>query len=187
MIATILSILGSSTVGSLMGGLLGIWNKKNDLEVKRLDNDLERDRWKHELESKRADLEIVRAEAQGSKEVAIIEGEATVGAAQFAAIAQVNQADRITADEITAAGKWGFMLVLNRALTTFVRPSLTYIVGMTAVVVNCIVIHYFLTISFSGLPVDEQLNVGLQAFAWITGQASAMFTYWFVARGTSVK
>ncbi len=185
MIAAILSILGSSTIGSLVGGLLGIWNKKNDLELKKLDNEQERARWGHELESKRADLEIVRAEAQGNKEVAIIEGEATISAAQMAAIGQVNQADRITADEIAAAGKWGFLLVLNRALTTFVRPSLTYIVGMTAVVANCIVIRYFLTLSFAELPPADQLDVGLQAFAWITGQASAMFTYWFVARGSS--
>jgi hypothetical protein len=105
----------------------------------------------------------------------------------MAAIAQVNQADRISADEMTAAGKWGFLLVINRALTTFVRPSLTYIVGMTAVVVNCIVISKFTDTSFSSLSPADQLSVGLQAFAWITGQASAMFTYWFVARGTSSK
>jgi hypothetical protein len=187
MMTAILSFLGSSTVGSLVGGLLGIWNKKNDLELKKLDHEQERARWSHELDSKKADLEIVRAEAQGSKEVAIIEGEAAIGAARMAAIAKVNQADRITAEEITAAGKWGFLLVLNRALTTFVRPSLTYLVGMTAVIVNCIVIHYFLTISYAEIPADKQLEVGLQAFAWITGQASAMFTYWFVARGCSVK
>jgi len=30
----------------------------------------------------------------------------------------------------------------------------------------------------------QQFEMGMQAFAWITGQASAALGYWFVSRGT---
>ena len=33
------------------------------------------------------------------------------------------------------------------------------------------------------LPTTMQFEAAMQAFAWITGQASAVLGYWFVSRG----
>jgi hypothetical protein len=182
MITAIISLLGSSAVGSIIGGIFAFLNRKADAEAKKLELEHERARWTHDLAVRDKDLEIAKAEAQGKKEVAIIEGEALVGAAQLKAIAEVQVAERVTAEEITAAGKWGFLLVWVSVFTKSIRPVLTLALAAAALYLNWIVIAK-LTANWETMSAAQQYDAGMQAFAWVTAQASMAFGYWFVSRG----
>lgn len=182
MISAILSLLGSSAVGSIIGGIFAFLNRKADIEAKKLEQAHEQARWSHDANMRDKDLAIAQAEAQGKKEVAIIEGEAMVGAAQLKAIADVQVAERITAEEITAAGKLGWLFVLTSVFTKLIRPVLTVAVGAASLYLNWIVIGH-LTEGWASMDKAQQMEVGMQAFSWVTAQASMMFGYWFVSRG----
>lgn len=184
MISAILSLLGSSAVGSILGGIFALLNRKTDLEAKRLELDHERSKWTHELAVQDKQLEYARAEAQGRKDVAIVEGEATVEAARMAAIAAAQAGDRITADELNAAGKWKWLLVFASTLNRLVRPIATALLAGTAIYVNLLLVWKLADV-WTTLTPSQQFDAAMQAFAWITGQAGAVLGYWFVSRGTS--
>lgn len=184
MIAALIALLGSSTVGSLVGGIFAFLNRKVDVDMRKLELEHEVAKWGFDLQKRAADLEIVKAEAQGRKEVAIVEGESTVEAARFDAIGKAQEADKITADEIKAAGTWGWLLVLASALRGFIRPVITIVLVGAAVYLNWVLIGR-LTEGWATLTPAQQFEAGMQAFAWVTGQASAVLAYWFVSRGSS--
>lgn len=183
MIAALLSLLGSSAVGSIIGGVLAFMNKRTDLDAKRMDLEHEAKRWEHDLVLRDKDLEYAKVEAQGKMDVAVVEGDATVDAARFAAIAASQQADKISADEINAAGKYKWMLVLGSAMRAWIRPLATVLLVGAAVYLNGLLLNK-LTEGWDQLSMDQRYEAAMQAFAWITGQASAVLSYWFVSRGT---
>ena len=183
MITAILSILGSSAFGSILGGIFAFLNKKTDLEAKRIDNTQEVSRWAHELATKDKDLEYAKVEAQGRKEVAIVEGDASAEVARFAAIGQSFESDKLDAETLKQAGKWKVWLVFGKALQTWIRPVLTVVLTCAAIYLNMLLIGKLVDV-WPTLDKAQQFEMGMQAFAWITGQASAALGYWFVSRGT---
>lgn len=184
MISAILSVLGSSAVGSILGGVFAYLNRKTDLQVKRMELDHEQARWQHDLAVKDKDLEMVKAEAQGRREVAVVEAEGSIESARFAAIAATQQADTIGADEMRAAGKWRGLLVFASFFTRLIRPMATVILAGAAIYLNGLLIGKLIEV-WPTLSSAQQYDAAMQAFAWITGQAGAALGYWFVARGSS--
>lgn len=186
MIAALLSLLGSSAVGSLIGGVFAFLNRKTDIEVKRIELAHETDRWAHDLKVRESDLAIAKEEAKAKLDVAIVEADVAIDTARMAAIAQVAQAEKITAEDIKAAGRWGWLLVWVNAFNKLIRPLLTVALAAAALYLNWLVIDRMVT-TWPTMPPDKQFEIGMQAFAWVTAQASMAFGYWFVSRGTSGK
>jgi hypothetical protein len=182
MIAALLSILGSSAVGSILGGIFAFLNKKSDLDSKRMDLDHEKAKWAHDLAVKDKDLEYVRVEAQGRKDVAIVEGDYSAEVARMQAIGIAQQADQITADEIRAAGTWGWMLVIGAAFKSWIRPLTTVVLTTAAIYINWLLIDK-LAGNWALMSQAQQYDASMQAFAWVTGQAAACLSYWFISRG----
>lgn len=180
----LLTLLGSSAIGSLIGGVMAFLNKKTDIDIKRMDLDHEKSRWAHDLMIRDKDLEYAKLEAQGRKDVAIIEGESAMESARFNAIAASHAADTISADELDAAGKLKWMLVLGSAMRAWIRPVLTMFLAGTAIYLNLVLLGK-LTETWPSLTPEKQYDMSIQAFAWITGQAAACISYWFVSRGSS--
>lgn len=184
MISAILSLLGSSAVGSILGGVFAWLNRKTDLEARRLEFEHERSKWTHDLAVRDKDLAIAQAESKGRLDVAVVEGDATVEAARMSAIAAAQAADRVTAEELKAAGGMRWLLVLASALNKFVRPVATVVLAGAAIMLNMALIDK-LTAGWATLTPTQQYDAAMQAFAWMTGQAAAVLGYWFVARGSS--
>ena len=180
----ILSILGSGAVGSIIGGVFAYLNRKEAREVKRLENEHEQKRWAHNLQEREADLKIVQAEAAGRFEVAQVESDGMIESARFVAMAEANKADNVGADEIAAAGRLGFLFVLVSAFAKTVRPLMTVALVGAALYVNWLLIERLAT-GWTLLGASEQYSSSMQAFAWVTAQASVVISYWFVARGRS--
>lgn len=184
MIAGLLSLLGSSFMGTILGGIFAFLNKKSDLQAKQMDLEHERAKWANDLVMRDKDISYAQIEAQGKLQVAVVEGDATTEAARFATIAASQTADVITADEIKEAGKWGWLLVVGAAMRSWIRPVATVILVGSATYLNWLLIDQ-LTHGWSSMTADRQYEMGVQAFAWITGQASAVLSYWFVSRKAS--
>jgi hypothetical protein len=184
MLSAILSILGSSAFGSILGGVFAFLNRKTDLQAKKLDLEHEARRWGHELAVKDKDLEYAKLEAQGRKEVAIVEGEAAMETSRFQAIAAVQAAETVSAEELKAAGKLRWLLVLGMAFNRWVRPIATVVLAGAAISINLLLVEK-LTEGWPTLTPEQRFDSAMQAFAWLTGQASAALGYWFVARGSS--
>lgn len=178
MISAILALLGSSAVGSLIGGVFAFLNRKVDLEAKRLDHD-------HELGLRKADMELARLEADGKLQVAVVEADGITEAARMAAIGQAHTADALDAKTIRAAGRTGgLLLVLTDVFRRLIRPVITVALVGAAVYLNWMLIER-LGEGWNMLTTDQQFDAAMQAFAWITGQASAVLGYWFVSRGNT--
>lgn len=186
MIAGILSILGSSAVGSLLGGIFAFLNRKADMEMKKLELAHEVARWTQDLQLRDKDIQYAREEAAGKKEVAIVEADGAIETARMQAIATSFEAEKISADELKAAGKWRWLLILTSILNRVIRPLITLLLAGTAIYINMMLVGR-LTDSWSTLTAAQQYDAALQAFSWITGQAAAVLGYWFVSRGTPSK
>lgn len=184
MITAILSLLGSSAFCSMLGGIMALFNRKIDAELKRMEQEHEAKGWTHQLSMRDRDIEHAKVEAAGRRDVAIIEGDTAIEAARFQALAAAQAADRITPDDIKAAGKMGWLLVLAEALSKWVRPVVTVAIGGAAIYVNLLLMEKFVA-SWPAMTPTQQYEMSIQAFAWITGQASAVFGYWFVSRGSN--
>jgi hypothetical protein len=186
MITAILSLLGSSAVGSLIGGMFAYLNRKADLQLKQFELAHEQNRWAHEQELRKTDLEIAKAEADAKVQVAVIETDAAIEGSRMQAIGQSQAGDRVSADEIMAAGKMGWLMVLVSVFNRLIRPVLTVMLACAALYVNWMMIDKLVT-QWPALDANKQFEAGMQAFAWVTAQASVAFSYWFVARGSSGK
>jgi len=183
MFTSLISLLGSSAIGSLVGGIFAFLNRKTDITVKQLELSHEKDKWEYELKVRDSDLAIAREEAKAKQEVAVIEGNAAFDVERMKAIAAVQAAERVTAEEIKAAGKLGWLFVMASVFNKLIRPVLTVILAIAAIYLNWLVIDR-LIFSWPTMSQVQQYEAGMQAFAWVTAQASMAFAYWFVSRGT---
>jgi hypothetical protein len=184
MMGALLAFLGSSASGSLIGGLFALFNRKIDIDAKKLDLAHEVARWGHEVALRDKDIALAQAEAQGRKEVAIIEGDSMVEAARMEAIGQSHAAEKLDASELKAAGKFAPVLVFVSALNKLIRPILTIALAGAAIYINWLFIEAFRTSNVLLSP-EQQLDLYTQAAAWIGGQGAAVISYWFVSRGSS--
>lgn len=177
MLSAILAILGSSTVGSLIGGIFAFLNKKADIEIKKLDQ-------AHELELRKEDRELAKVEAEGRLQVAVAEAEGSIESARMTAIGQAHAADNLDAEMVKSAGSWAWLLILTDAFRRMIRPSLTLLLVGMALYLNWLLVER-LGAGWETLSIDQRYDAAMQAFAWLTGQASAVIGYWFVSRGQS--
>lgn len=186
MIAAILSLLGSSAVGTLLGGIFAFLNRKTDLAMKQIDLSHEKDKWAQDLLVKAADKDYMLAEAGTKKDIAVVETDGAIETARMAAIAAVQATDKIDPEEIKAAGSLGWLLVIADVSTRLVRPVATVILAGTAIYINIQLISK-LQDTWASYTAAQQYDAAMQAFSWITGQAAAVLSFWFVSRGTPSK
>lgn len=177
MLSAILAILGSSTVGSLIGGIFAFLNKKADIEIKKLDQ-------AHELELRKEDRELAKVEAEGRLQVAVAEAEGSIESARMTAIGQAHQADNLDAETVKSAGGWAWLLILTDAFRRLIRPSLTLLLVGMAVYLNWLLVER-LGNDWHSFNQEQRFDATMQGLAWITGQASAAISYWFMSRGQS--
>ena len=164
-------------MGSIIGGVFAFLNRKAEIEVKRIDHS-------HELQLRRADMELARQEAEGKLQVAVVEADGAIETARMVAIGQAQQADALDAAQIKAAGRvGGLLLVLTDVLRRLIRPAAT--VDWWRCTCPELALIERLAESWPSLSPAQQLDAAMQAFAWITGQASMVLGYWFISRGNA--
>lgn len=185
MIALILTFLSSSGFGGILGGVMGYFNRKIDMEQKKLDLAHEKDKWGHELALRQADLEQVKAEAAGRREVAVVEGESSIETARMVAIGLAQASDKLDAAELKEAGWWSWTLVLADACRRFIRPLATALLLGGALYLNWLMVDKVLHADWSAMSIDQRHLLAKQAIEWVCSQASAALAFWFVSRGSA--
>jgi hypothetical protein len=183
-IAFLMSLLTSSALSTSLGALFAWLNRKTDIQVKQLELAHEQARWAHDARMRAQDLAIARIEAEGKERVALIEGDALVDAARMKAIAETNLADQVQTDEIKAAGWWGWAFVLVSVWRKAIRPGVTTVLLLSALVVNGFLLSYFLA-NWRALDLEQRVALGMFSAHWVCDQASACLGYWFLMRGAS--
>jgi len=181
MIEALMAVLGAPSIGGLIGGVFAYMNRKTDLKARELDHQLERDKLAHALAIRGADLEIAKAEAAGRSDVAMIEGDAQVETARFGALAAAHEADKLGADEIKAAGWWGWALVLVESLRRAIRPAATIALTTCALIISVTLV---VELQAAKLDTAQTIDLGKLAMNWVFLQAGACLSYWFVSRPT---
>jgi hypothetical protein len=158
-------------MGTLLGGLFAFLNKRQDAQI-------EMAKLQHDLVIRDKDIELAREEAKGQMFIAA----ETTEAARFAAIGASAEADKLDAETVKQAGGWKFLFVLSDAYRRAMRPAITTALLGAALWANYVVFTR-LGDAWPTLTPQQQLDIVLQAFGWVTGQASACVAYWMVSRG----
>lgn len=180
-------LLGSSALGTLIGGVFAYYNKKAEIEAKKVEMTDRANQRAHELSLRQNDLEQIKAEAAGKREVAIVEGDATVEAARMTAIQAAHSADRISSEEYKEAGWWKWLLVWSTAFRTWIRPLATVALTTASLYLSYLLITRFLDVGWLKLDPKEQLSMSNMALNWVFAQASATLSYWFISRGSNAR
>jgi hypothetical protein len=185
MLEAILPMLASGPVGLLVGGVTAFFKGKQELEARRLELQFQDKKFAHEITLRKSDLEIAQAEAQGKKDVAIVEGDSAVEAARMAAMAQASVSDAVTSDQLKEAGPIGkVFLAFVGGLQKLLRPGLTLYLVILAAGVNGLILAAWPS-TYPTLPPEQKIKVIMDAVSWVTGQASAVLGYWFYQRASA--
>lgn len=88
LILGLVKLIGSAGFGTMFGGIMGLFNRKADLDLKRLEREEAKDRMAHELAMRDKDAAIMAQEWIGRERVAVAEGDAMVEREAFSALAK---------------------------------------------------------------------------------------------------
>lgn len=156
-----LKFLASAAGGAILGGVFGIGNKLIDMYV-------ERGKERHELALRKADLQQMRVEYEGRAAVMTVEPQQSDSA--------LNASYR---HDLEGGGKKA------AAFRGVVRPALTAILTVAAIVMNAYII-LLMHQSWGGLNSQQQFGIIWSAIDWVGFQASTVVSWWFGARGAAV-
>lgn len=170
MISAILSLLGSSAVGTIIGGVFAFLNKKQDAE-------LELAKLQHELVLRDKDIELMKAEQTGVMRVA-----SEFESLEKFAMNKATDYDRLDAETLNRSGKWGSLIIFAESVRRFIRPVATIALLAGALWVNYIILTH-VTANWGDLSNEQKSDIIAQCLGWIFGQSSAIIAYWFVSRG----
>lgn len=172
LIAIIAKLLGSNFMGSALGWIGGWLQRKQDIEVKKLElADADKAR-AHEVNLRRIDIEVMQAEIAGKERIASIEAEGKVEAAQMDAIAK--------GYETQFAGE-GWVASFSRAI----RPVVTlwFVVASSALTIAVILLATRAGVEFTAADWRSWLGYVLE---WTMFQAGLVIGWWFAIRNSQV-
>lgn len=166
----IIKLLGSAGFGTIFGGLMGILNRKVDLQAKRLDMEESTAQRNHELAMRDKDAAIMREEYAAKSKIAQIEGETAIEREAYTALGK--------SYEFAKPAKGGKM----EAFSAFVRPfiSLGYWV-ITSAGSAWILYHAFVVRGITLTP-EQWFELVMYIIAWIAFMGGATIGWWYAMR-----
>ena len=170
MLEVILGIFGSAGFGSIAGLVGGYFNRKLDLQVKKIDLEDHNAQREHELKQRDKDLEIMKVESANKIQVATIEGDALVEAKGYDAMAESYK----FAVPTPADG-------LVDKFSKLVRPVVTLLFLVFTFIVYREVQHLMDALSIAPTP-EQVLKVYIMIIEWVLFQAGVCTGWWFAMR-----
>lgn len=166
-VAVVAKLLGSNAVGSMIGWLGGLMNRKVDLEAKRLDlEDREKGR-AHEQALRRIDLEVMAAEAASKERVASIETEGKVQTSAWDALAESYRQEAATP---------------SGSFSKAIRPLLTLMFGLAGLTQAAAVLWFAFAINRTPLDTAQLNQLVLYSIEWVFFQGGLVVGWWFANR-----
>ncbi len=167
-------LLGSSAVGSVIGWVGGWLQRRQDLEVLRLEMADRPAQRQHELALRADDRETLRMEAESRERVASIETEGRVESAQLDAIAAGY------ASQFDGGGRIA-------TFSSFIRPFTTmYFLIVSSVLTGVILWLAHSAGALDALGVDRWYGLVEYVVLWVLFHASIAIGWWFAMRAGQV-
>lgn len=159
----LIKLLGSAGFGTIFGGLMGIVNRRLDLQA-------EKQKQEHELAMRDKDAAIMAQEWAARTQVAQIESAAVVEKAGFEALAKSYDFAKPEAGS------------RMEAFSSFIRPfiSLSYFV-VTSFGAGFI-LYYAFEVRKVSLTADQWYDLVMYVIAWVAFMGGATIGWWYAIR-----
>lgn len=169
-VGALIKLLGSAGFGTIFGGLMGLFNRKADLEAKRIDmDDREKDR-QFQLNMRDKDAALMEKEWAGRTQVAQIEGEAKVDAAAYDALAKSYD---------YAKPKPGGKM---EAFSSFVRPFISLAYFLVSSIGSVAILYYAFKVYDLKLSADQLYELVMFVVSWVAFMAGTTIGWWYAMR-----
>lgn len=166
----LVKLLGSAGFGTIFGGIMGFFNRKADLEYKKLEYaDKEKER-AHELKQRELDASLMEKEWAGRVQVANVEGESRAEVAAF---------DAMAASYEFAKPKAGGKM---EAFSTFVRPFISIAYFLISSVGAMYIIYHIFHIESLTFSSDQWLQLAVFVIEWMAFMSGTTIGWWFAMR-----
>lgn len=166
----LVKLLGSAGVGTIFGGIMGLFNRKADIEFRRLELDDRQKQRAFELAQRDKDAAIMREEWAGRTRVAQVEGEARAETEAYAALAKSYDFAK------PAAGS------KMEAFSAFMRPFMSGGYFLLSSIGCGWIVYYALVevkVQFTAVQWYELLTFVL---AWFFFMAGSAIGWWYAMR-----
>lgn len=163
-------LIGTAGFGTIFGGVMGLFNRKADLELKRLEFQDKKDERNNQLLMKDKDALIMDKEWAGRLKVAEVEGASQTEVAAFNALA---------ASYKFAEPEKGTKMM---AFSSFIRPFISigyFIISSTG---TCLILYYAFYIYDIKLTTEQLYEVVMFVISWFAFMAGATIGWWFAMR-----
>ena len=165
----LVKMLGSAGFGTVFGGIMGFFNRKTDLQFKKLEIEDNEKARAHELKQRELDAKIMKEEYQGKVQVAEMEG-------TFKAIEK--SYEFANPDSGSAMGKF----------SAFVRPFISLCYFTVTSLGAAWILYYAFTVVEVLFEPEQWYELVMFVIDWVAFMASACIGWWFAMRaGTSPK
>lgn len=168
--AGLIKLLGSAGFGTVFGGAMGWFNRRADLDVKKLELE-DRDRQRaHELEQRKLDAAILEREYAARIQVATIEGVSQVDQASYQALAKSYD---------FAPPQRGSKM---ESFSTFVRPFISIAYFVVSTVGAGYVVHRVFHVEHLTFSPEQWFELVHFVISWMAFMAGTTVGWWFAAR-----
>lgn len=161
MLSTILAILSNSSIGSIIGWVGGLLNRKIDLEAKKFDH-------QHELLLRDKDLEQTKVE---------LEGKIAVEDRQIEQTAYGAMAEGFKEQATLIGGKYSW----TDAVSKLIRPVTTILFLFFSFFISVYILYTAFNAGISFSPEDWKLWA-TKILEWIFFQSGVVIGWWFANR-----
>lgn len=163
-------LLGSAGVGTIFGGIMGLFNRRADLELKRLEREEAKDRMAHELAMRDKDAAIQAQEWAARTKVAEVEGAAKAEVAGFDAMAESYK---------FAQPEKGTRM---SAFSSFVRPFISLGYFLITSIGSAWILYYAFAVVKVTFTLEQWFEIVMFVLAWIAFMAGSTIGWWYAMR-----
>lgn len=166
----LIKLLGSAGFGTIFGGVMGLFNRKIDLEAEKLKyKDAESQR-AHELSLRDKDAAIMDKEWAGRLKVAEAEGAAATEVEAFKALGESYK---------FALPEKGSRMA---AFSSFVRPFISLGYWLVTSAGSAWILYYAFAVVKIQLSTEQWFELVMYVIAWIAFMGGATIGWWYAMR-----
>ncbi len=166
----IIKLLSSAGFGTIFGGVMGLFNRKADLEVKKLDIQEAANQRAHELAMRDKDAAIMAQEFAGRVQVAQVEATAAIEKEAYTALAK--------SYDFAKPAPGGKM----EAFSAFVRPFISLAYFLVTSAGSGWLLYYAFSVRQITLTPEQWYDLVMYVIAWIAFMAGATIGWWYAMR-----
>lgn len=168
--AGLIKLLSSAGFGTIFGGVMGLFNRRADLDVKKLDLAEAKAQRDHELAMRDKDAVIQAQEWAARTQVAQVEGAAAVESAAYAALSKSYD---------FAQPEKGTRMA---AFSSFVRPFISLGYFLISSAGSAFILYYAFVVYQLKLTPDQLAEIVMFVLTWFAFMAGSTIGWWFAMR-----